>query len=149
MCYKKKHVIYRLFYTRTCHFCTSITFAREDTFSRASFLHERHFCTATAPSIPTPIFNPYTPMRTFVQRHTTIRRKPVTSVYVRGLADDVGDDKLREKFQRMKKSWVPTPRLFCKQIVLFICVNCFLENSLNFFYDLLFFTFSKYCFLEH
>ena len=39
------------------------------------------------------------PMQPFVPRHSPIRHEPGTSVYVRGLADDVVDDKLKEEFQ--------------------------------------------------
>ena len=39
------------------------------------------------------------PMQPFVPLHAPIRHEPGTSVYVRGLADDVVDDKLKEEFQ--------------------------------------------------
>ena len=40
------------------------------------------------------------PMLPFVPRHAPIRHEPGTSVYVRGLADDVDDDKLRKEFKQ-------------------------------------------------
>ena len=57
------------------------------------------------PSNAMPTFNPFAPTSvpsapTFVPRHATTRHEPGTSVYVRGLTDDVDDDKLREEFEQ-------------------------------------------------
>ena len=38
------------------------------------------------------------PMQPFVPLHAPIRHEPGTSVYVRGLADGVDEDKLKEEF---------------------------------------------------
>ena len=43
-------------------------------------------------------FYPSAPMQSFAPRHAPIRHKPGTSVYVRGLADGVDEDKLKEEF---------------------------------------------------
>ena len=51
------------------------------------------------PSAPMQPFYSSAPMQTFVPRHTPIRYKPGTSVYVRSLANDVVNDKLREEFE--------------------------------------------------
>ena len=62
----------------------------------------------TVPAAPMPPFNPAAPlphivpsapMQPFVPRNAPIRHDPGTSVYVRGLADDVGYDRLRDEFQ--------------------------------------------------
>ena len=53
----------------------------------------------TVPAAPMPPFNPAAPMQPFAPHHAPIRHEPGTSVYVRGLADDVDDDKLKEEFQ--------------------------------------------------
>ena len=46
------------------------------------------------PAAPMQHFYPAAPMQPFAPRH-----EPGTSVYVRGLADDVDDDKLKKEFQ--------------------------------------------------
>ena len=51
------------------------------------------------PSAPMQHFYPAAPMQSFAPRHAPIRHEPGTSVYVRGLADDVDDNKLDEEFQ--------------------------------------------------
>ena len=51
------------------------------------------------PGAPMPHNVPSAPMQPFVPPHATIRHEPGTSVYVRGLADDVDDNKLDEEFQ--------------------------------------------------
>ena len=48
---------------------------------------------------PMPPFYQAAPMQPIVPRHAIIRHEPGTSVYVRGLADDVDDNKLKEEFQ--------------------------------------------------
>ena len=49
------------------------------------------------PSYPRPTFNLSAP--NFMPSHAKIRHESGTSVYVRGLADDVGYDRLRDEFQ--------------------------------------------------
>ena len=58
-------------------------------------------------NLPRPTLNPFAstfvpsaPMQHFVPRQATIRHEPGTSVYVRGLADDVDNDKLRVIFKQ-------------------------------------------------
>ena len=51
------------------------------------------------PSAPMQPFYPVASLQPFVPRHAPIRHEPGTSVYVRGLADDVDDNKLEEEFQ--------------------------------------------------
>ena len=50
----------------------------------------------SAPMLPTVLS---APMQPFVPRHAQIRHEPGTSVYVRGLADEICNCRLREAFQ--------------------------------------------------
>ena len=51
-------------------------------------------------STPIQPFVPSEPAQPFVPRHAPIRHEPGTSVYVRGLADEVCDCRLIEFFQQ-------------------------------------------------
>ena len=53
----------------------------------------------TVPTAPMPNIVPSAPMQPFVPRHAQIRHEPGISVYVRGLADEFCDCRLREVFQ--------------------------------------------------
>ena len=56
-------------------------------------------------------------MQHFVPRQATIRHEPGTSVYVRGLADDVDNDKLRVIFKQY--GTIVDIKVIFKLIVLF------------------------------
>ena len=51
------------------------------------------------PLAPIQPFYRSAPMQPFVPRHAPIRHEPGTSVYVRGLADEICNCRLREAFQ--------------------------------------------------
>ena len=81
------------------------------------------------PSDPNPTFNPFAPI--FVPRHALIRHEPGTSVYVRGLADEVCNCRLREVFQPYGSIVQAKVILLTKQLI--IMLKLFLRNIFNFY----------------
>ena len=63
---------------------------------------------------------PSAPMQPFVPRHAPIRHEPGTSVYVRGLADEVCNCRLREVFQSYGSILQAKVILYIKQLIIML-----------------------------
>ena len=83
------------------------------------------------PGAPMPHNVPSAPMQPFVPRHAPIRHEPGTSVYVRGLADEVCNCRLREVFQPYGSIVQAKVILLTKQLI--IMLKLFLRNIFNFY----------------